>query len=112
MITLRNDGTIDGGQMSLSDELPTQLELIEGSLSASSGRVASDSRQIIWEGRVPRDQPVSISYRTRVIRHGVATNVVRLDNGTDLVTEHTATTIVPTKLYLPLLRLSSGRPAE
>ncbi|RME48314.1 MAG: DUF11 domain-containing protein [Chloroflexi bacterium] len=104
-ITLVNSGTVDGGLMSLDDELPPQIELVNGSLSASSGRTTSDGRRIIWEGRVLRGQPVTISYRARVVGHGVITNIARVDDGTGVVTEHSATTVVPTKLYLPLLQL-------
>lgn len=107
VVTLRNRGTVDGDLMSLYDELPSQLELMEGSLSASSGRATSDGRRLIWEGRVPRDAPVSISYRARVVEHGVITNIARVNDGTGVTTEHASTTIVPTKLYLPLVMLTN-----
>ncbi|MFQ5856602.1 MAG: S8 family serine peptidase [Anaerolineae bacterium] len=103
-VTLQNRGTADGSVMSLQDELPPQLEFIEGSLSASSGRATSDGQHIIWEGRVPRDRPpVSIHYRARVIGYGVITNVAQVNDGTGITTVHAATTLVPTELYLPLL---------
>ncbi len=104
-LTLRNRGTTDGQQAALYDELPAQLELVTGSLSASSGRATTDGRRVVWEGQVLRDRPVSISYRARVVAHGTITNLARISDGTGTTTEHSATTVVPTRLYLPVVML-------
>lgn len=108
-ITLRNSGTADGGLIALTDRLPAQLEVVAGSLSASSGRTTTDSREIIWEGGVRRSEPVTITYRARVVGFGVATNVARIDDGAGVTTELRATTLVPTRLYLPYLRRSADQ---
>ncbi|MFQ5594757.1 MAG: S8 family serine peptidase, partial [Anaerolineae bacterium] len=104
-LTLRNRGTSDGQQAALYDELPAQLELMTGSLSATSGRATSDGRRVVWEGQVLRDNPVTISYRARVVGHGTITNLAWVSDGTGITTEHSATTVVPTRLYLPLVTL-------
>ena len=94
--------------MSLNDELPSQVEIIESSLSASSGRIATDGQHIIWEGSIRRASPVVISYRARVVGFGVIRNAVQINDGAGMITERAATTIVPTQLYLPLLLRGNG----
>ena len=105
-LTLSNTGTIDGGMVEVTDELPPELQLVEGSLSASSGRFASDGRHIVWQGSVPRERRVTIRYRARVVRSGVIRNVARIDDGYGVVVEREAVTVVATRVYLPLVMRS------
>jgi len=108
-ITLSNTGTIDGGMVTVMDELPLELRLVSDSLTASSGRLASDGRRIVWQGSVPRDRGVTIRYQARAVRSGVIRNVARIDDGYGMVVEREAVVIAPTQVYLPAVMRSRTR---
>jgi uncharacterized repeat protein (TIGR01451 family) len=62
-------GDDPGAQVTLSDRLPPELELVEGSLSSEAGYdVASGT--ITWSGAVPRGGSIQVTFRAR-IRPGV-----------------------------------------
>jgi uncharacterized repeat protein (TIGR01451 family) len=102
-LTLRNTGVVDGGLMTLTDEIPRELELVDGTLVASSGRVVSDGRQLVWQGRVRRTSPVVIRYQARVVKSGTIRNTARINDGYGVTTQHEAVTVVPAQMYLPVV---------
>jgi uncharacterized repeat protein (TIGR01451 family) len=105
-ISLKNTGTLDAKMATLWDALSPHTIYITGSASASSGTITDTGGQIQWAGPVSIGEPVAITYSVMVnVPHGgfVIANSALINDGFGNVFSKTATTLVPAKVYLPLV---------
>jgi uncharacterized repeat protein (TIGR01451 family) len=114
-ITLRNVGTLDARIATLWDAAPRHTTYIAGSASASSGTITDTGGQIQWAGQVSVGSPVTITYGVMVSvpREGfVIANHALINDGFGNVFTRTATTLVPARVYLPLIQSGDGSAAR
>lgn len=108
-ITLTNTGTLDAKIATLWDDIPAHTTYTTRSASASSGTItdtADIGEQIQWAGPVSIGHPVAITYSVMVdVPHGGFTvvNNALVDDGFGSVFTRTSVTLVPVRIYLPLL---------
>ncbi len=105
-IALTNTGTLDAKMATLWDDILPHTTYITGSASASSGTITDSDGQIRWAGPVRIGHPVAITYGVKVnVPHGgfVIANYAHINDGFGNVFTRTSTTLVPARIYLPLL---------
>ena len=105
-IALTNTGTLDAKMATLWDDILPHTTYITGSASASSGTITDSDGQIQWVGSVGVGHPVAITYGVKVnVPHGgfVIANYAHINDGFGNVFTRTSTTLVPARIYLPLL---------
>jgi len=110
-ITLRNVGTLDAKMAALWDAIPAHTTYVTGSASASAGTITDTGGQIEWAGTVGMGSPVTITYGVAVSvpRGGfVIANHALINDGFGHVFTRTATTLVPARIYLPLIQSGNG----
>jgi uncharacterized repeat protein (TIGR01451 family) len=110
-IALKNTGTLDAKMATLWDALPPHTTYITGSASASSGTITDTEGQIEWAGTVSIGSPVAITYSVLVnVPHGgfVIANHALINDGFGNVFTRTTTTLVPARVYLPLIQSVNG----
>lgn len=109
-IRIVNTGLPLTSTVTMTDILPTGLEYVAGTLTATSGMAWTEhgsSTSIYWEGVLDRAVPVEVAYGARLITvEPVAlSNVALIDDGQGSVIERTATIIANGHaVYLPMIR--------
>jgi uncharacterized repeat protein (TIGR01451 family) len=106
-ISVLNNAMIDAALARLTDTLPANLSLVNGSLTASSGGLGIQGQMITWTGAINSSQTVLITYAARLadaIPLGtLVTNPLTIDDGTGVVFNTSATVKVGGSVFLPLV---------
>ena len=106
-ISVRNNATIDAAAVHLTDTLPTNLSLVNGSLTASAGGLGIQGQVITWAGAINSSQTVLITYAARLANAipvgTLVTNPLAIDNGAGAVFNTRATVKVGSFVFLPLV---------
>jgi uncharacterized repeat protein (TIGR01451 family) len=111
-ITITNRGTLPA-QVQLSDPLPSRVEFVPGSATASAGSVFYSllNRTLTWNGQVGAGQTVTITFQVKAQSgFGWVENVATirvLDTDDSFETEPARTLVSPHALFLPSILMNT-----
>ena len=117
-ISLRNAGLSPAEHTTMTDRLPSELELVAGTLAGAS--YDSDARAIVWRGKLAAQGEHIVSFRANVLPNvlngTVVTNTVVIDDGHGTTLERSAQIRVirgdlsPSDMLVNPARFNPGRP--
>jgi uncharacterized repeat protein (TIGR01451 family) len=107
-ITLANPGMEEISDVQLADDLPDDLNYVNGSLAASTGQATYQDRQIAWAGTLSAQERVSVTFSATVNQLGPflqpITNTAEIHFGAERFLRNAIVRINPHLIFCPLIR--------
>lgn len=104
-IALSNTSVITPAQVLVTDTLPTKLNYVTDSLTASSGSASYSDGVVNWSGVVPANNTVTVMYQATVplttTLGTVFTNTALISSGEDVFTRTAVLNLPLARVYLP-----------
>ena len=117
-ITLRNSGLFPAEHTAMTDRLPSELELVPGTLAGAT--YDSESSTIVWQGALPAQEEHTVSFGANVLPNvlngTMVTNTALADDGHGATIERHAPVRVlrgdlsPSDMLVDPVRFTPGRP--